>query len=114
MARNREMSAEVRRALDERWPRVYEDARAQIAVIEAFVTAGAAATTTQQRAAVHAAHQLSGRLGMFARHEASSVAAGIEVLLAIDADAEGTTRLTPPSQRDLRILVDRLDGLIML
>ena len=106
------MSAEVRRALDEQWPRVREAARAQIAVIEEFTVAGAAGTNAQRRDAVHAAHQLSGRLGMFTRAEASSVAATIERLLSVDVHAPLAATLTPASCLELRRLVDRLDGLV--
>ena len=95
------MSAAVRRALDERWPHVYVVSRSHFAVIETFMLAGIAATTAQREAASSAAHKLSGSLGMFGRHDASSVAAAIEELLSIDDNFI-----------ELRPLVDRLDGLI--
>jgi HPt (histidine-containing phosphotransfer) domain-containing protein len=97
------MSAAVRRALDERWPRVYEASRAHFAVVEAFMLAGDTATAAQREAAVGAAHKLSGSLGMFGRGDASAVAAAIEQLLAAD-----------PDSGELRPLVDRLDSLISL
>ena len=97
------MSAAVRRALDERWPRVYEASRAHLAVIETFMLAGDAATTAQRDAACSAAHKLSGSLGMFGRGDASAVAAAIE---------DGLT--TGDATGELPILLDRLDTLISL
>ena len=97
------MSPRVRLALDEMWPSVYEAARKHLAVIEEFLLAGTAGTTAQHLAARSSAHRLSGSLGMFGRHDASSVAAAIEGLLAKDSST---------MQTDLRILVDRLDGLL--
>ncbi|HUP72005.1 MAG TPA: Hpt domain-containing protein [Acidimicrobiales bacterium] len=97
------MSAAVRRALDERWPRVCEASRSHLAAIEAFMLAGIAATTAQREAACSAAHKLSGSLGMFGRGDASAVAAAIEELLANDDNIS-----------ELRPLVDRLDTLIRL
>jgi HPt (histidine-containing phosphotransfer) domain-containing protein len=92
------MSAEVRRALDERWPRVREAARAHLKVIEA---GGDAA---QRIAARSAAHKLSGSLGMFGRRDASSVALAIEDLLGSDLTASG--------RRELRTLVARLEQML--
>ena len=104
MIRDDSMSPNVRRALDEMWPSVHEAARAHLARIEEFVLAGTASTTAQHLAARSAAHRLSGSLGMFGRHDASSVSAAIEALLTKkDAVATGA---------ELRILVDRLDGLL--
>ena len=85
------------------WPGVYEAARTHLAAIEEFVLAGTAGTTAQHLAASSSAHRLSGSLGMFGRHDASSVAAAIEARLAKDPSTTHT---------ELRALVDRLDGLL--
>ena|SRR5687767_720554 len=121
MTRSPEMSATVRRALDERWPRVYEASRAHFATIEAFSNAGDRANLAQRLAARSASHKLSGSLGMFGRRDASSVAAAIEDLLAIDESIVGGTGLSDAhaampadAQSELRALVDKLDGLISL
>lgn len=97
------MSDSVRRALDERWPRVYEASRAHLAIIEAWMVAGTNATTAQLEAACSAAHKLSGSLGMFGRGEASTIAAAMEALLATDDAID-----------ELRTLVDRLVAMISL
>lgn len=97
------MSPKVRRALDKMWPGVHEASRVHLSHIDALLVAGDACTTAQRVAARSAAHRLSGSLGIFGRREASSVAAAIEALLAVDI----TT--TPP---ELRALVDRLDSLL--
>jgi len=86
------------------WPSVYDASRAHLANIEALLLAGAAASPAQQLAAGGSAHRLSGSLGMFGKHEASSVAAAIESLLNMDAIP----------QPELRALVDRLDALLGL
>jgi hypothetical protein len=121
MTRSPEMSATVRQALDERWPRVYEAARAHVATIEAFRDAGDSATLAQRLAARSASHKLSGSLGMFGRRDASSVAASIEDLLTIDETAVGDTGLSDDNaaipaeaQTELRTLVEKLDRLISL
>jgi HPt (histidine-containing phosphotransfer) domain-containing protein len=98
------MSPNVRRALDNMWPSVYEASRLHLANIEALLLAGTAATTAQHLAADSAAHRLSGSLGMFGKHEASSVAAAIEALLTVDVIPEP----------ELRALVERLDALLGL
>ncbi|MEO8697496.1 MAG: Hpt domain-containing protein [Acidimicrobiales bacterium] len=105
MTRDPSMSPNVRRALDDMWPGVYDASRAHLANIEAFLLAGEAATAAQHRAASSAAHRLSGSLGMFGRRDASSVAASIEALLTEDLTA---------SWPELRSLVDRLDALLSL
>jgi HPt (histidine-containing phosphotransfer) domain-containing protein len=92
------MSAEVRRALDERWPRVRDAARAHLRLIE---EGGKPAQRAQARSA---AHKLSGSLGMFGRRDASSVALAIEDLLGSD--------LTPSGRRELRTLVGRLEQML--
>jgi HPt (histidine-containing phosphotransfer) domain-containing protein len=94
------MTAEVQRALDERWPRAREAAHTQVAIIDEYARAGEGGTSTQHRAASSAAHRLNGNLGMFGRREASAIAAAIEELLAIE--------LLSPSSNQLRILIDRL------
>jgi HPt (histidine-containing phosphotransfer) domain-containing protein len=121
MTRTPEMSATVRRALDERWPRVYEAARAHFATIDAFTAAGGEANLAQRLAARSAAHKLSGSLGMFGRRDASSVAAAIEDLLTFDdgvSDAAGLSdddaAVPAAAQAELRALVTKLDGLISL
>ena len=121
MTRTPEMSTTVRRALDERWPRVYEAARAHLATIEAFSHAGDRANLAQRLAARSASHKLSGSLGMFGRRDASSVAAAIEDLLTIDESAVGETGLSDAdaaipadSQTELCTLVEKLDRLISL
>ena len=121
MTRTPEMSATVRRALDARWPRVYEAARAHFATIEAFTDAGDRANLAQRLAARSAAHKLSGSLGMFGRRDASSVAASIEDLLTMDEHAGGATgpsdddaTVPADAHAELRILVTKLDGLISL
>jgi HPt (histidine-containing phosphotransfer) domain-containing protein len=98
------MSAEVRRALDERWPRVRDAARTQLKVMEEFARSGEGRTAAECKAARTAAHKLSGSLGMFGRRDASSVAAAIEDLLRNDLTATGW--------RELLILVERLDEMI--
>jgi HPt (histidine-containing phosphotransfer) domain-containing protein len=103
MTRDDSMSPSVRLALDKMWPAVYEAARKHFAVIEEFLLSGTASTTAQHLAASRSAHRLSGSLGMFGRHDASSVAAAIEALLATDSST---------TQTELRTLVDRLDGLL--
>lgn len=103
MSRDDSMSPSVRLALDKMWPSVHEAARAHLARIEEFLLAGNASTTAQHLAARSAAHRLSGSLGMFGRHDASSVSAAIEALLTKDAVTTGP---------ELRTLVDRLDGLL--
>jgi hypothetical protein len=103
MTREDSMSPRVRLALDEMWPGVYDAARKHFALIEEFLLAGTAGTTAQHLAASSSAHRLSGSLGMFGRHDASSVAAAIEALLAKDPST---------TQTELRTLVDRLDGLL--
>jgi HPt (histidine-containing phosphotransfer) domain-containing protein len=92
------MSAEVRRALDERWPRVREAARAHLKVIEE------GGIPAQRNAARSAAHKLSGSLGMFGRRDASSVARAIEDLLGSDLTASG--------RRELRTLVARFEQML--
>lgn len=121
MTRIPEMSATVRRALDQRWPRVYEAARAHFATIEAFTAAGDQANLAQRLAARSAAHKLSGSLGMFGRRDASSVAASIEDLLTIGDDAGDATGLSDDdaalpvdAHSELRTLVSKLDRLITL
>ena len=104
MKRIRSMSTAVRNALDERWPRVRQEAHAQLGVVEEFALAGEEGTAAQRGAARSAAHKLSGSLGMYGRRDASAIAAHIEDLLVIDLRA--STRL------ELRALVDQLDGLI--
>jgi len=104
MSRDDSMSPNVRRALDKMWPSVHEASRAHFARIEEFLLAGDASTTAQHLAARSAAHRLSGSLGMFGRHDASSVSAAIEALLT-KKDAVATAA-------ELRTLVDRLDGLL--
>jgi HPt (histidine-containing phosphotransfer) domain-containing protein len=101
MNRERAMTDEVRRALDERWPRVREAARAHVVVIEEVVQLGTAASTTQRHAACGAAHKLSGNLGMFGRRDASAIASEIEDLLSIDVSLAN-------EPRTLRTLIDRL------
>ncbi|TML08666.1 MAG: Hpt domain-containing protein [Actinobacteria bacterium] len=100
------MTPEVRRRLDELWPGVQEAAFAHVAVIEAFTVSGAAATTTLRTTARSAAHKLNGSLGMFGRHDASTVAGAIERLLEVDAT------LTPETLQELQTLVARLDTMI--
>jgi HPt (histidine-containing phosphotransfer) domain-containing protein len=85
------------------WPSVHEASRAHFARIEELLLAGNASTTAQHIAARSAAHRLSGSLGMFGRHDASSVSAEIEALLTKDIVATGA---------ELRTLVDRLDDLL--
>jgi HPt (histidine-containing phosphotransfer) domain-containing protein len=104
VTRDAAMSPNVRRALDNMWPSVHEASRAHLASIEALLLAGVAATTAQHLAAGSAAHRLSGSLGMFGKHEASSVAAAIEALLTVDVIPEPK----------LRALVERLDALLGL
>ena len=104
MTRTRSMSADVRRALDARWPRVREEARTQLKVMEEFARSGEGHTAAECKAACSAAHKLSGSLGMFGRRDASSVAAAIEDLLGRDLTATG--------RRDLLGLVERLDDMI--
>jgi len=103
MTRDDSMSPKVRLALDNMWPGVHEAARRHFAVIEEFLLAGTASTAAQHLAASSSAHRLSGSLGMFGRHDASSVAATIEALLATDSSM---------TQTELRTLVDRLDSLL--
>ena len=103
MTHDDSMSPKVRLALDNMWPGVYEAARKHFAVIEEFLLAGSASTAAQHVAASSSAHRLSGSLGMFGRHDASSVAAAIEALLAKKSSMTHT---------ELRTLVDRLDGLL--
>jgi HPt (histidine-containing phosphotransfer) domain-containing protein len=98
------MSANVRRALDERWPRVRDGAQTQLKIMEEFARSGEGPTAAECQAACSAAHKLSGSLGMFGRRDASAVAAAIEEVLSND--------LTPATRRELRILVDRLDDMI--
>jgi HPt (histidine-containing phosphotransfer) domain-containing protein len=98
------MTAEVRQALDKRWPRVREAAHAELVVMEEFAQSGEVGTALQRDAACGAAHKLSGSLGMFGRREASAVAAAIEDLLG--------TELTAVTRRELCALVDRLEQLI--
>lgn len=98
------MSAKVRRALDEQWPRVREGARTQLKIMEEFARSGDGGTAAECKAACGAAHKLSGSLGMFGRRDASAVAAAIEELLS--------KGLTPATRRELRILVERLDEMI--
>jgi HPt (histidine-containing phosphotransfer) domain-containing protein len=104
MSRTRSMSAEVRRALDERWPRVRDAARTQLKIMEEFARCGEGHTAAECKAACSAAHKLSGSLGMFGRRDASSVAAAIEDLLGSD--------LTAADWRELLVLVERLGGMI--
>lgn len=92
------MSADVRRALDERWPRIRDAARAHLKLIEE------GGDPAQRSAARSAAHKLSGSLGMFGRRDASSVARAIEDLLESDLMASG--------RRELRTLVARLEQMI--
>jgi HPt (histidine-containing phosphotransfer) domain-containing protein len=118
------MSESVRRALDARWPRVYEASRAHLATIDEFASAGAYGTHGQRLAARSAAHKLSGSLGMYGRKDASAVAASIEDLLTIEAEREGgdapadkpsseqPAPLADAAQSQLRALVAQLDGLI--
>jgi HPt (histidine-containing phosphotransfer) domain-containing protein len=111
------MSAAVRKALDARWPRVYEASRAHLATIEAFAAAGSDATTDQRLAARSAAHKLSGSLGMYGRKDASSVAAAIEDLLIIDpavGDGGAVASLPREAHDELRSLVAALDRLVSL
>jgi HPt (histidine-containing phosphotransfer) domain-containing protein len=98
------MTAEVRRALDERWPRVREAAHAELESMETFARSGDAGTALQRQAASGAAHKLSGSLGMFGRRDASAVAVAIEDLLGTD--------LTAATRPELRVLIDRLGELI--
>jgi HPt (histidine-containing phosphotransfer) domain-containing protein len=104
MTRTRSMSADVRRALDARWPRVRDEARTHLKVMEEFAQSGEGRTAAECKAACRAAHKLSGSLGMFGRRDASSVAAAIEDLLGRDLTAAGW--------RDLHILVQRLDDML--
>jgi HPt (histidine-containing phosphotransfer) domain-containing protein len=118
----REMSESVRRALDARWPRVYEASRAHLATIDEFASAGTRGTHGQRVAARSAAHKLSGSLGMYGRKDASAVAASIEDVLTIDAEREGHTDAEPTSEQpapladaarsELLALLAKLDGLI--
>jgi HPt (histidine-containing phosphotransfer) domain-containing protein len=98
MNRTPSMSAEVRRALDERWPRVRDAARVHLKLIEE------GGNPAQRSAARGAAHKLSGSLGMFGRRDASSVALAIEDLLGSDLTASG--------RRQLRTLVAQLEQMI--
>ena len=104
MTRARSMSAELRRALDERWPRVRDAARTQLRVMAEFARSGEGHSAAEGKAARGAAHKLSGSLGMFGRRDASSVAAAIEDLLGSDLTATG--------RRELLVLVERLDDMI--
>ena len=100
---SREMTAEVRRALDERWPRVQKAARSLFETIEGY----AASDTRDDEsriAARSAAHKLNGTLGTFGRRDASTVAATIEALLSGDGHEIVSG--------ELRSLVGRLDELI--
>jgi HPt (histidine-containing phosphotransfer) domain-containing protein len=114
------MSESVRRALDARWPRVYEASRAHLATIAEFAAAGADGTHSQRIAARTAAHKLSGSLGMYGRRDASAIAASIEDLLTIDdgSDTEPSpariAALATDAQSELQALVAKLDGLISL
>lgn len=119
----REMSESVRRALDARWPRVYEASRAHLATIDEFASAGTRGTHGQRLAARSAAHKLSGSLGMYGRKDASAVAASIEDVLTIDDEREGQTSDAAPTsgqpapladaaQSELLALLAKLDGLI--
>ena len=100
---SREMTAEVRRALDERWPRVQKAARSLFEIIEAY--AGSGTRDDESRiAARSAAHKLNGTLGTFGRRDASTVAATIEELLSGDGNKVVSA--------DLRSLVEQLGELI--
>ena len=104
MTKTPSMTADVRRALEELWPRVHEAAQAQLTVIKAFDLAGEDATVAERDAAWSAAHRLRGSVGMFGRQDASAVAEAIEDLLAVDVPLDKLT--------ELRSLVERLEGLV--
>jgi len=99
----REMTAAVRRALDEQWPHVQQAARVQCAIIATHIECGTDDAPSRV-AARFAAHKLNGSLGTFGRHDASKVAAAIEARLTAGA--------VDVSEPDLAGLLAHLEVLI--
>ena len=101
------VSDSMRRLLEERWPRVRDEAHVQLAWLRTAVATNIDDVAGSGSDARKVAHQLRGRFGMYGHRAASEVAGAIEDRLVSTNTAPGESLA-----EELNALIDQLDALL--